>query len=177
MSIDIPVEDIYQFLASNYNSYPAIQEFFEQIDYKADNIPKPNSTGNIKGYRIYQTHVTMSHYASSTQSEMKTKYSSLENMKIKMHVNNFYFSKRIAALGVTVSSKTMNEPYVHVPHGTNDWMHITLWCGKDENTLMDVEKKESNDLPKLCLVNKAREVRFRDPGVIHGTLKMFMMDV
>ena len=169
VSIDVPVEEIYKFLEKNYN--PTIKEFFEQTGYDVKNIPKSHSTGNNKGYRIFDTHVTMSHSSSSTQTEMKSKFQSLLNMNVPIYIKNFYFSKRIAALGVDVSGKTLNEPFAHVPSSTNAWTHITLWVGKDENTLMDVEKKESNNLPKMNLVSKAREVRFRDPGVVNGTLK------
>merc|ERR1711862_926680 len=70
----------------------------DQLRGDVTTIPKNNKqTGNTKGYRIYQTHVTMAHYSSSTQIEMKTKYSSLENMTIQIYITTFYFSDRIAA--------------------------------------------------------------------------------
>jgi hypothetical protein len=115
---------------------------------------------------VLETHVTLAHHSSTSQSEMKSKFGSYTNATVCVEVTGLLWSGRVAALSVAsamvVVSKDIRQP--ELPASANSFPHITVWVADEARA------HESNQLPVLVDQGAAQAVVFPQSIFLEGVM-------
>ena len=162
VSLDVPVSNIHEVLKVHSSELMSFLQL-SLGDYDL------NYHGSFPGVEfIVNTHVTLVHFSSMSQSIIQSRYNHLVGKEVEVRVLGLFWNDRVAALSVELPSATIDGfPF---PMPVNEFDHISVWCGNG------VQPVESKDLPALFSVGKANKVDFKSVTTLRGILSFWSME-
>ena len=129
-----------------------------------DNVPR--------GTLVKEPHVTMAHHSQLSQIEMRSRFGTVVNKKVKLKVSACLFGESNIALSVILPSTVDGEgPYpIPLPAPQNKYPHITVWFG-DGSVAAD-----SNKLPDMVAAGTAKAFQPSNEIEMDGTLTFWLID-
>jgi hypothetical protein len=162
VSLDVPVSKVHEVLKVHSSELMS----FLQISHGDCDI---HFHGNFPGVEfIPNTHVTLVHLSSMTQSNIQSTYNHLVGKEVEVSVLGLLWNDRVAALAVELPSETIDGSPFPLP--LNDFDHISLWCRHG------VQPVESKNLPALVSVGGANKVDFKSVTTLRGILSFWSME-
>jgi hypothetical protein len=159
VSIDVCPDAIDQVLHLFIKRFPSAASFFKRRGSRAESL---NNDDNYEMNRlIHKTHVTLAHCSQITQGAMRNTFGPLIGVRVQLKVNAFLFSENVAALDVSIQTKTVRS----LPQ-KNQFTHITVWCAGG------VRAKESNALPNEVISGKAKRLDLETEATLEGELSL-----
>lgn len=163
-SIDIDFEKIQNILKELASVDGAFSSFLDDIGaFSVTGEPQR------KGHLVKKTHVTMAHFSSLSQLEMRSKFASAIGQSVELKVISCLHSQKSAALFVELSPNTLGELPIPLPVSQNISPHITIWYADGGHAV------DSNQLPELVNVGDATETKLAVPISLGGKISYWMM--
>jgi hypothetical protein len=167
-SIDVDPKDVREVLGA-LRPDERVAPFFDTIavaDEMNDGLSEDGEEEFPGASRLVaKTHVTMAHARHMSQSEFRNVFGPLCGEKIEVVATGLIWSRKIAALAVTVANETSQGDTV--PPSLNPFPHITIWVQKGASAV------EANDLPDLVNSGDAQRVDFITPFPLQGAVSLW----
>jgi hypothetical protein len=169
VSIDVDKKEIRNILRQRQiNEDSSCKRFLTMVlDGQPNETASQDDFSSAKGF-VGQTHVTMAHFGSMQQSDMRSSFGALRGNQVKIKVKGLLWSKRVAAFAVDIAAATSNG--LPLPTSTNGHPHITIWFCQESSAF------EANQLPKLVELGEAQQDDFENPITLTGTLSFWGMN-
>ena len=111
-------------------------------------------------------------YAGSqlSQIEMRSRFGTVVNKKVKLKVSACLFGESNIALSVVLPSTVDGEAPVPLPASQNKYPHITVWFGEGSVAA------DSNKLPDMVAAGTAKALQPSNEIEMDGTLTFWLID-
>ena len=131
----------------------------------------PNDDSSVPGGTLVkEPHVTMAHYSQLSQIEMRSRFGTVVNKKVKLKVSACLFGESNIALSVVLPSTVDGEAPVPLPASQNKYPHITVWFGEGSVAA------DSNKLPDMVAAGTAKALQPSNEIEMDGTLTFWLID-
>lgn len=169
VSINVDKKEIHNILRQRQiNEDSSCKRFMTRVlDSQSHETAYQDELYSAKGF-VGQTHVTMAHFGSTQQSEMRSLFGPLRGSQIALEVKGILWSERVAAFAIDIAAVTSNG--LPLPPSTNGHPHITIWFSEESSAF------EANHLPKLVESGEAQQEDFEIPITLTGTLSFWGMN-
>lgn len=168
-AIDVDFRAVHAILLNVSKSSAALTSYLDTIldGNSCDQVFGPDSTPALaeKLRFVKQTHVTLAHSSSISQSEMNVKFQNLSGCGVQLSAVAVLWSTTVMALEVAVSSHT--EEGNALPPTENKFVHITVWFQTGTKAF------SANELPLLCEKGLAQRLDFNSPMPLNGIVSLW----
>jgi len=168
-SVDVDVHAVRQILFDVSKRNEALASFLDTIleGNSIDGVLSSDS-GTVLAEKlrfVVQTHVTLAHCKSTSQSEMIAKFEPLSGSRVQLSSTALLWSANVIALEVTVAANT--DDGKALPASANSFVHITVWFQEGSSAV------SANELPQLCEKGEAQRVDFDAPLSLCGEISLW----
>lgn len=168
VSIDVEFAKVHHIIDIMRKVDQSLQGYLTLINNLID-----QSKGEVKNVQaedlnnrfIENTHVTLVHYSTMSQLEMRTAFGALEGKSVDISVDSFLFNEKVAAFSVSCARTTSDGDFV--PESKNAFPHITVFCAKG------ISAKEANELPEAVKKGTAKRIYLDKPCKLQGTVSFW----
>jgi hypothetical protein len=162
VSIDVDKKEIHNILRQRQvNEVSSCKRFLAMVlDGQSNEITSQDDFSSAKGF-VGQTHVTMAHFGSMQQSDMRSSFGALRGNRVKIQVKGLLWSERVAAFAVDIAATTSNG--LPLPTSTNDHPHIQFGSVRDPRPLRQISLPSWSSLAK----RNRMTLKFQSPSRVH----------
>ena len=159
-SVNVPVDDVHALLRSILEEDGRAETFARSI--LDDTSPEEKLTGSRCSDKqfVSNTHVTLAHCRSFSQSEMRKKFGQAEGSFVSVRPVALLWNDVVAALEVVLEGDNPVE-------STNAFVHVTVWAKEGTSA------KSANDLPQQVEQGEASRLDISCAELLSGKVSLW----